>query len=103
MTTLRFSPRVTFQGVGILLTLSHGRASESLNLGVPNFNNIILPYFLAIERGYYRDEGIDLQLIPVNGARPGCSDDVSLRFRSRSLLEINLQTLLRYGHACELK
>jgi NitT/TauT family transport system substrate-binding protein len=69
MVTFRFLHRATFQAIAIFLALTAAQAAEVVNLGVPNYNNIILPYFVAVEKGYYRDEGIELRLIRVNGAR----------------------------------
>jgi ABC-type nitrate/sulfonate/bicarbonate transport system substrate-binding protein len=69
MLMFRFSPRTTFQAILIFLALTGAGAAEAVNLGVPNYNNIILPYFVAVDKGYYRDEGIELRLIRVNGAR----------------------------------
>ena len=56
MLTFRFLHRATFQTVAIFLALTAAQAAEVVNLGVPNYNNIILPYFVAVEKGYYRDE-----------------------------------------------
>ena len=69
MLMFRFSPRTTFQAIAIFFALTGAQAAEVVNLGVPNYNNIILPYFVAVDKGYYRDEGIELRLIRVNGAR----------------------------------
>jgi len=69
MLTFRFLHRATFQTIAIFLALTAAQAAEVVNLGVPNYNNIILPYFVAVDKGYYRDEGIELRLIRVNGAR----------------------------------
>jgi hypothetical protein len=60
MVTFRFLHRVTFQAIAIFLALTAAQAAEVVNLGVPNYNNIILPYFVAVDKGYYRDEGIEL-------------------------------------------
>jgi ABC-type nitrate/sulfonate/bicarbonate transport system substrate-binding protein len=69
MLTFRFLHRATFQAIAIFLALTAVQAAEVVNLGVPNYNNIILPYFVAVDKGYFRDEGIELRLIRVNGAR----------------------------------
>ena len=69
MVTFRFLHRATFQAIAIFLASTAAQAAEVVNLGVPNYNNIILPYFVAVDKGYFRDEGIELRLIRVNGAR----------------------------------
>jgi NitT/TauT family transport system substrate-binding protein len=53
----------------VLLILATGHAEEIVNLGIPNFNNIILPFYVAIEKGYYREEDLELRLIRVHGSR----------------------------------
>jgi ABC-type taurine transport system substrate-binding protein len=54
MLTFRFLHRVTFQTIAIFLASTAVQAAEVVTLGVPN---------------YFRDEGIELRLIRVNGAR----------------------------------
>jgi len=48
MLTFRFLHRATFQAIAIFLALTAVQAAEVVNLGVPNYNNIILPYFVAV-------------------------------------------------------
>ena len=51
MLTFRFLHRATFQTIAIFLALTAAQAAEVVNLGVPNYNNIILPYFVAVDKG----------------------------------------------------
>jgi ABC-type nitrate/sulfonate/bicarbonate transport system substrate-binding protein len=67
LTVVRCRPRATLQTLALIFTLSAAQAAEIVNLGVPNYNNIILPYFVGVERGYFRDEGLEVRLIRVNG------------------------------------
>ena len=48
MLTFRFLHRATFQTIAIFLASTAAQAAEVVNLGVPNYNNIILPYFVAV-------------------------------------------------------
>jgi hypothetical protein len=48
MLTFRFLHRATFQAIAIFLASAAAQAAEVVNLGVPNYNNIILPYFVAV-------------------------------------------------------
>ena len=66
MVTFRFLHRATFQTIAIFLVLTAAQAAEVVNLGVPNYNNIILPYFVAVEKGYFRDEGIELTCLLIS-------------------------------------
>jgi ABC-type nitrate/sulfonate/bicarbonate transport system substrate-binding protein len=41
---------------------------ETVNLAMPSFNITGLPFYAAIDRGYYLAEGIDLRIVKVQGA-----------------------------------
>jgi ABC-type nitrate/sulfonate/bicarbonate transport system substrate-binding protein len=41
---------------------------ESINLAMPSFNVTGLPFYVAVDRGYYLAEGIDLRIVKVQGA-----------------------------------
>ena len=66
MVTFRFLHRVTFQAITIFLALTASQAAEVVSLGVPNYNNISPPYFVAVEKGYFRDEGIELTCLLIS-------------------------------------
>ena len=48
MLMFRFLHRATFQKIAIFLASAAAQAAEVVNLGVPNYNKIILPYFVAV-------------------------------------------------------
>ena len=66
MLTFRFLHRATFQTIAIFLALTAAQAAEVVNLGVSNYNKIIPPYFVAVEKGYFRDEGIELTCLLIS-------------------------------------
>ena len=41
---------------------------ETINLAMPSFNVTGLPYYVAVDKGYYLAEGIDLRIVKVQGA-----------------------------------
>src|SRR5437016_680064 len=41
---------------------------ETVNLAMPSFNITGLPFYVAVDRGYYLAEGIDLRIVKVQGA-----------------------------------
>jgi len=41
---------------------------ETVNLAMPSFNVTGLPFYVAVDRGYYLAEGIDLRIVKVQGA-----------------------------------
>jgi hypothetical protein len=50
MVTFRFLHRATFQATTIFLALTAAQAAEVVNLGVPNYNNIISLPFVAVKK-----------------------------------------------------
>ena len=42
---------------------------ETVNLAMPSFNITGLPYYAAVDKGYYLAEGIDLRIVKVQGGR----------------------------------
>jgi ABC-type nitrate/sulfonate/bicarbonate transport system substrate-binding protein len=66
MVTFRFLHRVTLKIIATFLALTAAQASEVVNLGVSNYNKIIPPYFVAVEKGYFRDEGIELTCLLIS-------------------------------------
>ena len=66
MLTFRFLHRATFKTIATFLALAAAQAAEVVNLGVPNYNNISPPYFVAVEKGYFRDEGIELTCLLIS-------------------------------------
>ena len=41
---------------------------ETVNLAMPSFNVTGLPFYVAVDKGYYLAEGIDLRIVKVQGA-----------------------------------
>ena len=41
---------------------------ETINLAMPSFNVTGLPFYVAVDKGYYLAEGIDLRIVKVQGA-----------------------------------
>jgi NitT/TauT family transport system substrate-binding protein len=41
---------------------------ETINLAMPSFNITGLPFYVAVDKGYYLAEGIDLRIVKVQGA-----------------------------------
>jgi NMT1/THI5 like len=41
---------------------------ETINLAMPSFNVTGLPFYAAVDKGYYLAEGIDLRIVKVQGA-----------------------------------
>jgi ABC-type nitrate/sulfonate/bicarbonate transport system substrate-binding protein len=44
------------------------KAIETINLAIPSFNVTNLPFYVAVDSGYYFAEGIDLRIVKVQGA-----------------------------------
>jgi len=40
---------------------------EAVNLAMPSFNVTGLPFYVAVDKGYYLAEGIDLRIVKVQG------------------------------------
>jgi hypothetical protein len=40
---------------------------ETVNLAMPSFNVTGLPFYVAVDKGYYLAEGIDLRIVKVQG------------------------------------
>ena len=45
-----------------------GKTIEPANLAMPSFNVTGLPFYVAVDRGYYLAEGIDLRIVKVQGS-----------------------------------
>jgi ABC-type nitrate/sulfonate/bicarbonate transport system substrate-binding protein len=44
------------------------KSIETINLAMPSFNVTGLPFYVAVDKGYYLAEGIDLRIVKVQGA-----------------------------------
>jgi hypothetical protein len=64
-------PRLWRVGLGVAAVLSVALcgpvAAEKLRVTYPNINGSYIYFFGAIDRGYYREEGLDLEVIEVGG------------------------------------
>lgn len=68
--------RFFFRVLALLLLLAvgfpaggaSGRELKTVKIGFPAFSGGFLPFIIARDRGYYRQEGIDLQIIALRGA-----------------------------------
>lgn len=68
--TLRFLRAATLAGAAILaLTASGAGAAGKVKVGVFPVSSA-LPYFVALERGYFKEQGIEAEMVKLMGAPP---------------------------------
>ena len=54
--------------LALLQAQAPAKTIETVNLAMPSFNVTGLPFYVAVDKGYYLAEGIDLRIVKVQGA-----------------------------------
>jgi ABC-type nitrate/sulfonate/bicarbonate transport system substrate-binding protein len=47
--------------------VGHAQAADHVKVSYPNLNGSYIYFFTAIDKGYYKDEGLDLEVLETGG------------------------------------